>query len=109
MAILKGNPKRGRPSKSDRLDQESIPCQVCLESAVRSIRRFLTLLETGLMLEKPELIIFIPDQIGDDQFLWSNHLQKILQWMPNPVRLWSRLGNFSVQELKLIPNVGICS
>ena len=40
MAILKGNPKRGRPSKSDRLDQESIPCQVCLESAVRSIRRF---------------------------------------------------------------------
>ena len=63
MAILKGNPKRGRPSKSDRLDQESIPCQVGLESAVRSIRRFLTLLRTGLMLEKPELIIFLPDHI----------------------------------------------
>ena len=63
MAILKGNPKKGRPSKSDLLDQESIPCQVCLESAVRSIHRFLTLLETGLMLEKPELIIFTPDHI----------------------------------------------
>ena len=63
MAILKSNPKRGRPSNSDRLAQESIPCQVCLESAVRSIRRFLTLLETGLMLEKPELIIFIADHI----------------------------------------------
>lgn len=63
MAILKGNPKRGRPSENDRLDQESIPCQVGLESAVRSIRRFLTLLETGLMLEKPELIIFMPDHI----------------------------------------------
>ena len=59
------------------------------------------------MLKKPELIIFIPDQIGDDQFLWSKHLQKILQWIPNPVQLMSRLGNFSVQELKLIPNVGI--
>ena len=58
MAILKGNPKRGRPSKSDLLDQESIPCQVCLESAVRSIHRFLTLPGMGLMLEKPELIIF---------------------------------------------------
>ena len=63
MAILKGNPKKGTAVKSDRLDQESIPCQVGLESAVRSIRRFLTLLETWLMLEKPELIIFIPDHI----------------------------------------------
>ena len=63
MGVLKGNPKRGRPSKSDLLDQESIPCQVSLESAVRSIRRFLTLLETWLMPEKPELIIFIPDHI----------------------------------------------
>lgn len=79
MAILKGNPKRGRPSKSDLLDQESIPCQVSLESAVRSIRRFLTLPGMGLMLEKPELIIFIADQIADDQFLWPKHLQKILQ------------------------------
>ena len=63
MAILKGNPRKGRPSKIDHLDQESIPCQVGLESAVRSIRRFLTLLETWLMLEKPELIIFILDHI----------------------------------------------
>ena len=61
------------------------------------------------MLEKPELIIFMPDQMRDDQFLWSKHLQKILQWMPNPVQLMPRLGNFSVQELKLIPNVNICS
>ena len=61
------------------------------------------------MLEKPELIIFIADQIGDDQFLWSIHLQKVLQWIPNLVQLMSRFGNFSVQELELIPNVGICS
>lgn len=63
MGVLRGNPKKGRPSKIDHLDQESIPCQVGLESAVRSIRRFLTLLETWLMLEKPELIIFILDHI----------------------------------------------
>lgn len=63
MGVLRGNPKKGRPSKIDHLGQESIPCQVGLESAVRSIHKFLTLLETWLMPEKPELIIFIPDHI----------------------------------------------
>ena len=63
MGILKSNPRKGRPSKIDHLDQEFIPCQVGLESAVRSIRRFLTLLDTWLMLEKPELIISFPDHI----------------------------------------------
>ena len=79
MGVLKGNPKRGRPSKSDRLDQESIPCQVCLESAVRSIRRFFDI--AGDMVNAEET--------GADHFSFRTTSEMINFFGPNVCRKFS--------------------